>query len=468
MAATGNTRQRTLQKLSDPIRLSKKEHVLLMHSESVKSISWLKPFLIANRRITAEVLASLAVAEQNMFASMIPDLVKQATAEWIGDLIPEDDLEDRRVACALCGTDNRYVFIIENKLNRKKLNVGSTCIKYFGIKIGERGMSVAEAIRMIDRNRKKAYLLQAVSDPSAIKEWDFTANYPIIIPKGLRNSFDRLGVEVQSFCEKFMAGKAGDEVISVLEAAIEKRKGLAVDFENYVEQNKNKSFIITRELYLWAKDNFPKEWRDWTSWIERRETAGTIDWGIAARLAQEKFARSLIAPLNDILAAIKAMILDFDRSNRIFRVKLDQTGVILDVPYFEMIQNFGGPIFGKALSNQSSIGLLLEKAKIFERHSLDIVISRLGEQLRGTGYHFNEEDKVSGELIAFRKDIGKYIKTHRQTFANKFLSVALNSDNAAESAAIIEYINALPGKQYTLGDLREAEDFERQMRKKDY
>ena len=86
MAATGNTRQRTLQKLPDPIRLSKKEHVLLMHSESVKSIPWLNALLIENRRITAEVLARLAVEEQNVFWAMKPELVKQATAEWIGDL----------------------------------------------------------------------------------------------------------------------------------------------------------------------------------------------------------------------------------------------------------------------------------------------------------------------------------------------------------------------------------------------
>ncbi|MBP2667665.1 MAG: hypothetical protein H6Q76_2645 [Firmicutes bacterium] len=469
MVASRNTRSRTKSKLAGGSLLERKDHVLLKNSEAVKAIPGLKELLENHSRITAGVLEELPMEEQKIFHAMKPELVKQAAGEWIGEFLPEDDLEDERIACSLCGTDNKLVFIIENKLNKIRLNVGSTCIQFFGIKINEEEKSIAEYRRVNERFRRKAMLSHALSNPGLIDKWDDTEKYPIILPKALRAEFDKVGVEFQTLCDKYMAKKCENEIFSRLNQAIENREKYLKDFDDYVAKNSNKPFIITSEYYRWAQDHFPKDCVDWRTWIDRMEREGYINWGIAAHLANVKFATKLIEPLNGILKGVGAIISDFDRNNKVFNVKLTQeNNIILEIPFFDMIQNFGGPIFKPDYLQKSSMALLIANAKVSDYKSIDKIIMRLGDRLRSSGFHVEEEDKTSGELLIFRKDVGKYVKTNRQNLANKFIAEALDSVGVETMENIINYIKALPGKLYTLEDLKEAADFERQMRHKDY
>ena len=354
-------------------------------------------------------------------------------------------------------------------MNGTRLNVGSTCINEFGIQINERGKTIAEYRRLSERIRRKVMLGRGITEPSVIEKWDTTSRYPIIIPRGKRESFDKLGAEFQVLCDKFIAKKCGPEIFSKLNVAIETRKKLLLQFDAYVAQNKNKPFIITREYYDWAKVNFPKDVIDAKTWIAKMEQEGVIDWGIGAHLAHEKFALSLIHPLNQVLNKIGAQIVKFDRNNKAFKVLLTQyDSITLDSSFSDTVQNFGGPIFRQGYVQDASLEMLVQNAKVAEHASIERIILRIGNRIKTTGFHFDQKDASLDDLIIYRRDIDKYVKDSPFKFANTFLRHALISTNAVDIDSIIDYIKSLPGRQYTLAELKETSSFDRIMRRKEY
>ena len=469
MDVTGNTRSRTKAKLAGTRVLDRKDHVLLKNSEAVKAIPALKKLLDKFPRITSETLLELPEKERDLFETMKNELITQAAEEWIGEYLPDADLGDDRIKCLLCGTDNKLVFMIENKLNGVRLNVGSTCINEFGIRINERGKTIAEYRRSHERIRRKIMLGRGISEPEVLDKWDTTSRYSIIIPRGIREPFDKLGAEFQEICDKFITKKCGPEVFPKLNQALETRNNYLLQFNDYVTQNENKPFVITREYYDWAKINFPKDAIDAKTWIARMEQSGVIDWGIGAHLAHEKFAASLIRPLNLGLAKIGAQIVRFERNNKLFKVILpQQDNIILDSSFCDIVQNFGGSIFKPGYEQDTSLERLVQTAKVAEHASIDRVILRIGERIKVSGFHFDQKDASLNDLIIYRRDIDKYVKDNPFGFANTFLLVALSDKKSVNVDSILDYIKALPGRQYTFAELKETSSFDQIMRRKEY
>lgn len=57
-------------------------------------------------------------------------LMSNVNAEWYVEAESAED-EDKQARCGLCNTPNKYLFYIRNRLNNKRLNVGSSCMKKF-------------------------------------------------------------------------------------------------------------------------------------------------------------------------------------------------------------------------------------------------------------------------------------------------------------------------------------------------
>ena len=103
------------------------------------------------------------------------------------------------------------------------------------------------------------------------------------------------------------------------------------------------------------------------------EQSGVIDWGIGAHLAHEKFALSLISPLNLGLAKIGAQITKFERNNKLFKVLLTQHDKItLDASFCDIVQNFGGSIFKPDYGQEPSLEKLVQNRQNYKRHVMKV------------------------------------------------------------------------------------------------
>ncbi|MCG9969648.1 hypothetical protein L9W92_16715 [Pelotomaculum terephthalicicum JT] len=134
------------------LRLKNKERTLLLNSQVIEDYPWFHDLLKSNQRITEELIDSLSIDYQRFFDNMLNKVIGQATVEWEGNpQHPVDDLEDKRTPCTLCGQPTRWVFYIFNKWNGKNINVGSECVKHFGISVDKTGLTVDQLTKRATR-----------------------------------------------------------------------------------------------------------------------------------------------------------------------------------------------------------------------------------------------------------------------------------------------------------------------------
>lgn len=113
--------------------LNRKQRVLLENSQILLQFPLLQELLSSYEELSEDILPHLDGSTQSFLQNMMPNILLQAESEWDPDFHCAKDLGDDRVPCSLCGTANRYVFYITNRLNATKMNVGSDCIQQFGI-----------------------------------------------------------------------------------------------------------------------------------------------------------------------------------------------------------------------------------------------------------------------------------------------------------------------------------------------
>jgi hypothetical protein len=200
--------------VASKLRLRPKERILLLNSEAATEFAWFYKLLDRNERITEEIVDHLEREQQDFFERILPQVQKRAVLEWrIWSRQPVKDLGPNReewIACALCNTANRYVFYIENIVSGKCLNVGSECVKDFGINVSHEGMTLTQLLKMASRTRLILELdKQFPKIEQTVRTWNSVlSNQPIIVPLVLEKPYVELGKLCSTVFESYVEGRA--------------------------------------------------------------------------------------------------------------------------------------------------------------------------------------------------------------------------------------------------------------------
>jgi len=257
-------------KMDSTLALTREELVLLKYSEEgkdeetygnlyeiAKKYITLKKKDINNDKFDDIAKLILRSGKDSLFTNII--------TEWSARKIEDMADIDQNIRCQLCGTKNKYIYYIVNKLNQSELHVGSSCIKKFaGIE------NISEIIKQFRSNiavrdelrRKNAFLKEypnADYFTTSIRR-DFY-NFPILLPLKLYNSLDK---EISNLMEIYDTFKAKgninniDSVIKEFKESEETYNVLnqqAAKIKMDREKSENQSIICKRREYRWLLDN---------------------------------------------------------------------------------------------------------------------------------------------------------------------------------------------------------------------
>ena len=117
--------------------ITKEDRELVVNSEAINNYPELKRVLDKYERIYKTDFEDTDDFDDkliNLMLYVFQDIRDECEKEWYSngkmDVVESDNQEDW-VKCALCGTPNKYIYYIVNRLNKTKLNVGSDCIDKF-------------------------------------------------------------------------------------------------------------------------------------------------------------------------------------------------------------------------------------------------------------------------------------------------------------------------------------------------
>lgn len=392
-----------------------------------------------------------------IFDSMIRKIILSASQEWKGEEVPVEDLADSRIKCALCQTDNRYVFMIVNRLNGTTLNVGSSCIADFGITFGRDRKTIKEMVKERKRSKQKENVIVNVPGFYFIENWN-EYKTPIALPTFLTDVFYKKGSLINKYYEEYLNEKRGDEVFLDLIKLLSERASYIQKFDAYVVENKDKPFVVTSEMAEWSANHLHK---DKSSKIYN---TGHCDFGLACYISEPTFMKSLVPGLNGTLKNLSAEIVDVDWRNRAFIVKpTTDNGMLLRCPQSNVVYEYGAPFFNEELDEPLSLVKMVEQAVIHDDSSLTIVLNEIDAIIKKKGYYVKDVDLSADEVTIFEKDINRYVRIKLTPFANQFIPAALSLPTQ-KFEDIAKYIKSVAAKRFSDEELRDRDSVARLMR----
>lgn len=391
----------------------------------------------------------LPPSERNVVEGLLKSIVAKAWDEWEGkEDEPYDDLGSRRIKCSLCGTDNKLVFIIQNKFNGKTFNVGSTCILEFGsnFEFGQEHKNAKQIIKERKIIERKAKVLRAIPNAKIIENW-FDLKYPIVLPDVLTKGFKQCGDKLNKLYNEYLDGKRDEKIFNEINEELSKRDSFIKLFDEYVKENRDKQFVASQEISEWCKYNLDEHWN------KLLREKGFINWGIACRVMEKNFRHSLIPLLNEVIKPIKMEIIGINEKAYLVKYALDE--IIIECPHNHFMMNLGATLFNEVMDKPLTVELILKQAIVTNERTLVVVIDALENLLRRIKFSIYKRDYEKDEILVYNDEPPKYIEIKMSLLANRFLSYIFGINVKLENLA--EHIRKFGGKQYTYNEIQNIE-----------
>lgn len=428
-----------------------------MNSHILKDFPWLRSLLDTNERLTKELVESLPAEHRNFFDNMLDRVVKQAAEEWKGDekRLIEDRGPDNRawLKCSLCGTPNRYIFYIENRFNANRLNVGSECIKYFGLTV-RRDKSMSDLIREATRIRLLGVLNEKLPGIAALVEgWSHSLEeHPVILPASLENRHVELGTKIRDLYERYLNGIIDETAIEQIALLSSNAKTLSQEIEQYVAENLNKEFAAKSEIRTWLNN------RGYHQVLEMiKEDEGQITWRTAHRIEELRFVRSLVPHFSRYMEKIGLRITDVDVNSISYVLEFPSTKVRLCCKHRDFVLHYGGLIFGQDPIRPFTPKDIAAISSIYDEQSIDFVLQRLAAKARDSGVNLWGYDIEYDEMVVFDQHLGGYLILSLKSFVEQFKAVALGLQGKAVSE-LLQYVRNSQSRRYSRDEIKEFEE----------
>lgn len=445
-------------------QILKKERNLMINSRIIEEYPWLEKLLMANEKVSIDLIDD---EHKNSFRYVVPYILKQCGEEWKGDesvLNPIEDMGNKRRPCALCGTPNKYIYYIENKLNGNKLNVGRDCVEEFvDIKVISEGISrnklikkAQEIRRMNDINDKFPGIQNKMDTLLATVE-----NYPIVIPNSIKDPYIQKVKMITEVYNDYLKGLKDEIVFSQIEDFIQSEHVFIKQFEDYVEKNSNNPFIATRKMIRWLEHRKDPEI------IELLNETGEITRGSVARVWEKEYFEKQHNQITVLFSTLELNVLKFDEDNNhiVFAVGINKINLIL--PYEKFLSFFGPLLIGEkpfaAFTLQNVIKVCREEDFMSIYHFID----QFRKLTRRWGVGLRETDSSIDQNIVYLKE--KESKLYVQVKVQELFQYAKGivfGLNKPSREDLENFITQVPGKRYTKENIRELNNIVQNMERK--
>lgn len=436
--------------------LRQKDRMLLLYSSIIEDHPWLYDLLANNEKFTHELYENASEAQRVFLDNLLNPLITQAVEEWKGEGELVDILSPDRsewVKCSLCGTPNRFIFYITNKLNGESLNVGSECVKYFGFKIGDQRMNTKQLIKnkMIFLNLKKLNE-KFPGIQKVVEQWNSRLeSYPIVLPLILENNYLDLGERLRHYYHKYLNQEVDDGVFPQVETVLIERDDILKRIQQYVTDNIDRKYIPGKLIERWLKAKGDYEA------LEMLKKDGEITWKTVHRIEEPEFMKSLLNDFNRVLRDFKVKILNVNRDSGSYVVEPSVNPKIrLMCKHKKLTLDYGGLLFGEELIRPYDFHHLVEISLLENDENTYIsVIDVLKTLSKGSGVRFEEYNIELDRINVFEKSTGKYlIINNLMDFLNKFKNLAFGVGNQSIND-MVKYINALKVRRYTKEEMKQ-------------
>ncbi|MGJ8731203.1 hypothetical protein ACRW9N_12140 [Listeria aquatica] len=288
--------------------LTSKEVNKLLYSDHLKSndFFWLYKLLDQN---TSLDYSKIPENKQEIFLNVINDLLNNCSNEWVQSKGPngqtEEDMgldEKNWKTCSLCGTPNRYIFYIENTLNKCKLNVGSNCISEFGSIASNAKKSKAIMQKNAIKLKNLQMLLEEIPNVRTIVEkWDdFMAKLPLVLSKKETECYQNIGLLANRTYEEILSKGLEKKRISQLNNLIKSGKFEKNKILEKIETLKKNDFVLTNNQVNWIRSHQPDSIAKILDEIKNSNDS-LISLNCASLIAEETFLTSFARKYNFVV-----------------------------------------------------------------------------------------------------------------------------------------------------------------------
>lgn len=439
-----------------------KERVLLLNSQIVDEISgeypWLVKFLEENPNAKTSDLQSFNDEVRNFFTYRYNTIVTQAASEWTSHNGKPVDIKDKdeMFECELCHHKPIvYVCCIVNKLNGKELNVGTECVKHFGMTLGK---DIRALFKDMKRFRRASRLDREFPGiERIISGWNEELEaLPLLIPLKYEQPWIELGEKVRKlymgYLEEDIDSTNENEYFEEIRQIFESKRTIFKEIKEYVENNKADKYIPGKDIINWIKRETRSKDVNLLEWLK---TDGRIQWRTAFRIGEPNYLKSLIPDFNGHLKNIGCSIerLGNHKGNSGYTIIVKDKQITLFVKYGSFILEFGGLLFKEGLEKPLTLINLAPHSVVYGENSVDKTIAILEKQLDNLGYRVYKQDHEYNELLLHEKGTGLYLIENLEQFVEKFKLFALGL-NTAGGEELEKHCSAFNNKKkYSKEDL---------------
>ncbi|WJV19646.1 hypothetical protein QU593_03955 [Rossellomorea marisflavi] len=428
--------------MNNKLLIKKKERNKLLYSEITKQYPWLLTLLKENEKISLEDIEKLDRDQRVFIENVLQKLLLEASKEWK----PDSDvfvkvLEGKeRIRCSLCGTPNRYIYYIKNKINQQKLNVGGDCVKEFG----EIGEWMHKNSTNIIKGQVKVQNLAKINKhipgvESIISRWSKIIDaQPIYIPTDISKEYLELGLKATQLFEEILDGKGFKERSIELTHIIKISEDYIKDITDYVAKKKSNKFTATREICKFLKRTKKEYVLDMIN-----KDKGEIKWRTAPRIGEKEFLFLLKEEYNNKI---------LNEGYEITGVNLDKEGFNIINRDFDMINffakhsnftlEFGWLLFDQNIDEDFDPLKLLNLCEVSDEPSLDTIISKIKKNIYRKHIRIIDYDVAKNSLYLGDAALNEYLKLNLVEFVSRYKILAFYEEEKLHKKLIEEFKQA--------------------------
>nr|DAQ20651.1 MAG TPA: hypothetical protein [Caudoviricetes sp.] len=279
-----------------------KDYNLLIHSEVIKLHPELMDIIHNTPQIHMEELEDKNSDYHRFMKNVYPRILSDAISEWDGameqDIKQVEKKQQRR--CDICGANIVNICTIHNKLNKKKLYIGTDCNVHFGIvnkKDIESSLKKQNELRRLNKLDKKFPNITG-----RIKEWkDVLNNTELYLPNKISGRYIVIGEEIAELYKEYTKTK---NITQIREDAIIQKMDMLFK-EGETEKAVITEFIINNQgKLLYPTKNMMSSIKNQSSYnrvVKSIEEDTTIKLRTLLHFRDYEFAEKLIPIINNIL-----------------------------------------------------------------------------------------------------------------------------------------------------------------------
>lgn len=443
-----------------------RERKLLMFSKIIEDYPQLMELLETKSDMDESELETLPYEMQLFFKNNIyKKVLKQAVAEWTADTQHPIDIldDDKKIRCQLCNHKIKYVCYIVNKLNNKRLEIGTECVKHFGMELD---VPIEKLFKERIRTKRLEELNRFIPNIEMILDnWKSEIDgFPILIPLSIKNPYFKLGDEANKLFEDYLnstndiSESEKKEFIDKMKSILEQKQKMLNKINEYVLKNVQDPFIPKKEIIDWLKRNNRMRALEWL------EEDGRIELRTIFRIEEPNFMKFLVGEMNAILSPIGIHVEGIDENYKgsgYILVSQKNPRIKLFCRHHDFMIKYGGLILGKEIEEELSLKEILKISSVYKEDSVEAAIDVLTFLTKKSDIEFKTCYYDFDEVIVYEHSSKKYIIIKLSRLIENFIDLIFGmGDKTVDD--LIAFIKS-HSQRYSYDDIKELHNDRRKL-----